>query len=102
MNKIIHLFSWKRLKPFYQFAGGVLSSVAVGYLLVRGLPNGSDVWERGYRYTGTILQVLGILTVAGGVRNTRKQFKERPDEPGPVEQWMLDFWEILRAHIRGF
>lgn len=94
----IALFGWKRLWPCYVFAGVLLASVVLTVLTVRWLPGSTDVWERGFRSAGTLLQLFGILTVALGVRNTRKQFNEA-GEPGPMKKWVLEFCEAVKAAV---
>ena len=72
LNRLSALWDrvWPELRktwPVFIFAGGLLLALAVGRSL--GTSKVNQIF-----YAGTALQILGILLVAWGVREVRKDF----------------------------
>ncbi len=77
--------------PAWLAVAGVGCAVAVGLLLrwLFATDGGAAV-----RYTGTALQILGLFTVAFGLRQTRRLFPGRPSVGERIRAW---FGQLVSA-----
>lgn len=91
-NWVVRFWDWLWVEP--EITRALLATV-LALALALSLPS---CWEARIRFTGMVLELLGVFVVALGLRHTRELF-EQPTLLKSIRGWLREF-PPLRRHVR--
>ena len=90
---LVAVFWWILDTPPLLAIGAAVLIISVVWLVLSGC------LERQIRFVGGILQLLGVILVAVGLRDTRRAFNDQPTTWQAITQWWSGRPRLAAKHI---